>query len=98
MANVRLKWTLPTPTARQKPIQHAKVEIRVDASLPWTVQDTVTPDVAQEILFQDPAPGTHFYRVTVVDVDGKEGVPGETSADVPFDPPGTVTNLAATVE
>lgn len=99
MANVRLKFGFPTVTARQKPTQHAKVDIRVSPDLPWTLQDTVTPDVAvPELLFQDAAPGTHFYRVTVVDVDGNEGEPRETSANVPFDPPGTVTNLTAVVE
>jgi len=98
MANVRLTWALPSVSGRQRAIQHARVDIRVSPDLPWTLQDTVAPDVSQELLFQDVAPGTHFYRVTVVDVDGAEGVPAETSADVPFDPPGTVTNLTATVE
>lgn len=98
MANVRLTWKLPSVSLRQRAIQHAKVEIRVDASLPWTLQDQVPPDATQALLFQDVAPGTHYYRVTVVDADGQEGPPAETSADVPYDPPGTVTDLTATVE
>lgn len=98
MSNVRLTWTLPTVSPRQRAIQHTRIDFRVDPSFPWTQQDVVSPDVNQELLFQDVAPGTHFYRGTVVDVDGREGLPAFTQVDVPFDAPGTVSNFTATVE
>lgn len=97
--NVRLTWELPTPSARQLPIQHVRVDFRVDPSLPWTTQDVVTPDVPQELIFVDVAPGDHFYQVVVVDTAGTEDEnPAQATASVPFDPPSSVLNLAATVE
>lgn len=98
MSNIRLSWSLPVVTPRQYPIQHVRVEFRVSDTLPWTVQDTVPPDVTQELLFQDVAAGTHFYQVIVVDENGGEGAPATVSADVGFDAPGTVLNLTATIE
>ena len=98
MSNVRLTWDLPAVGPTQRQIDYVRIDFRVDATLPWTEQDRVTPDVAQELLFQDVAPGLYFYQATVVDVDGVEGPPVETSVDVAFDGPGSVANFTATVE
>ena len=98
MSNVRVTWVLPVVTPRQKPILHTEIAVRVDPSLPWTVQDTVVPGGAQELLFVDVPPGDQFYRATVIDTDLVRGAPVETTVAVPFDPPGTVTELTATVE
>ena len=98
MSNVRVTWGLPAVSARQKPIQHTEISVRVDPTLPWVVQDIVVPTAAQELLFFDVAPGTHHYRAVVVDIDGVRGAEAETSVVVPFDPPGVVTSLTATVE
>lgn len=98
MSNVRLTWTLPAVSARQRPIQHTEISVRVDPTLPWTVQDVVVPGVAQELVFFDVPPGDQYYQAVVVDVDGLRGAPVETSVAVPFDPPGTVTELTATIE
>lgn len=98
MSNVRVSWVLPTVTPRQKPIQHTEISVRVDPTLPWTVQDVVVPADPQELLFVDVAPGTYYYQAVVVDTDGVRGPARETSADVPFDPPGAVSALAAVVE
>jgi hypothetical protein len=98
MANkVTLSWTLPPVSSRQRPIQYCKIEYRFAASLPWTEQDRVAPDVAQQIEFSDAAPGTTYYQVTVVDIDGVSGAATPTQATVGFDPPGSVTNLVAIV-
>ena len=98
MSNILVTWTLPEVTARQRPIQHTEISVRVDPSLPWTVQDVVVPGSVQELSFFDVAPGDHYYQAVIVDVDGLRGAPVETSVNVPFDPPGTVTTLTATLQ
>lgn len=97
MSNVKLTWTLPNVSSRQKPIKHTMISVRVDPSLPWTDQTPVAPDGAQEINFIDVAPGTYYYRGIVEDVDGKAGDPVETSVTVPFDPPGVISSFTATL-
>jgi len=98
MSNVRVSWTVPVVSARQKAIQHTEISVRVSTSLPWTVQDVVVPSVTQELLFIDVAPGDQFYQAIVVDIDGVRGLPVETTVAVPFDAPGVVTSLAAVIE
>ncbi len=97
MSNVKLSWVLPTVSSRQKPISHVEISVRTDTTLPWTVQDTVTPDVVQELELFDVAPGMYYYQAVVVDTDLVRGNPVETTIDVPFDPPGTVTSFTATL-
>lgn len=98
MSDVRLTWELQEPTSRQRPLEHIRVDFRVSADLPWTEQDRVSPDGPQELLFQDVAPGTFFYRVTPVDDRGTESpFPAEVQADIDFDAPSGVVNLVATV-
>ncbi len=98
MSDVRLSWTLPVVTSRQRPIDHVRIELRADASLPWTEQDQVPASDPQELLLADVAPGDWFYRATVVDIDGEEGSPEGTTASLGFDAPDSVTGLTATVE
>lgn len=99
MSNVRLSWNLPTPSPSQRPIAGVRIEINADpTTLPWTEQDTIAPDLPQELLFVDAAAGEQFYRAIVIDDAGEEGIPVETSADIPFDAPGQVSGLTATVE
>ena len=98
MSDVILSWELPVVTARQHPIDYARVEFRVDPSFPWVIQDVVVSSDVQELRFVDVAPGSWFYQVTVVDVVGAEGTPVEVGADVPFDVPGAVINLVAVIE
>jgi hypothetical protein len=99
MSNVRLTWTLPTPTPSQRPVQGVRIEINADpATLPWTTQDTIPVTDPQELLFVDVAAGTQHYRAIVIDDAGAEGAPVETSVDVPFEPPGQVSELTATIE
>ena len=98
MANRRLTWELPTVTPRQADIAGVRIEFRVDPSFDWTVQDTVAPDVTQELLFVDVAPGTFYYRAIVVDVEGAEGAPVEIEVFGTYDPPTQVINFMATDE
>jgi hypothetical protein len=98
MSNVRVSWALPPVSPRQRPIQHTEISVRVSDTLPWTIQDTITPDVSQELVFVDVAPGTQYFRAVVVDVDGTRGPEDTTMTDVVFDPPGAVTALTAVVE
>ncbi len=98
MSDVRLSWTLPEQTSRQRAIAGVRIDFRVADDVPWTVQDTVPADEAQELLFVDVAPGTYFYQATVVDVAGKESQPAQASADVPFDAPSNVLDLVAAIE
>lgn len=98
MANVRLTWVLPTVTPRQRPILQTEISVRNDPTLPWVVQDVVDPASVQELLFVDVAPGDKFYRAVVVDQDNVRGAEAEATVLVPFDPPGVVTSLTATLE
>ena len=98
MANVRLTWTLPTVSATQRPIDFVRISSRDATTLPWTAIQDVSAASNQELLFADEPPGQHFYQAVVFDIDGVSGAPVETSADVPFDAPGSVTNLTASVE
>lgn len=100
MSNVRLRWTLPTPGPRQRPIAYVRIDVRASDTLPWTEQDRVTPDVVpQELLFENVAPGTHYYRGVVVDDQGAEDLaPKNTSIVVPYDPPSSLTEFTATLE
>lgn len=99
MSNVRLTWTLPSVSPIQKPIQHTEIAFRVaSASLPWTIQDTVAPDVTQELLFVDVQPGDYEYRAVVVDTDGQRGPDAFAAASIPFATPGSVSDFTATVE
>jgi len=98
MSNVRLTWTLPTPTSRQRPIEYVLVRFRVDETMPWTDQGQVLATDPQELLFVDVASGEMFYQVVAVDDASVEGLPSETSAIVAFDAPDAVLDLVATVE
>jgi len=99
MSNILLTWELQAPTSRQRPYDYVRVDTRVDESLPWTEQDRVDPAGAQELLFSDVAPGTYYYQVTVVDVDGTESPnPPSVDAVIDFDAPLDVINLIATVQ
>lgn len=98
MSNVRLTWTLPPVTPRQYSIDYTRIEFRVSDTLPWTEQDVVPASNPQELLFVDVQPGSFFYRATVVDTEGNEGPPVETSIVLAFDPPGSVTDFIATEE
>ncbi len=98
MSNVRLTWTLPDVSLRQSPIDYVRVEFRVDETFPWTEQDVVPAADPQELLFVDVAPGTFFYQVTIVDVNGLEGAPAFVQVDVAFDAPGVVLDLTAVEE
>jgi len=100
MANVRLTWGLPAAGASQRPIAAVRVEINADPTqLPWTEQATIDAAAPQELLFSDVPAGEQFYRAIAIDEAGAEDPnPPQTSVDVPFDLPGSVTNLTATIE
>jgi hypothetical protein len=98
MSNVLLTWVLPPVSLRQRAILHTKIEFRAVGVVEWTLQDTVSPDVAQELRFVDVPPGDWEYRGTVVDVDGVWGAPATASVAVPFDAPGVITSFTATLE
>ena len=96
MSNVRLFWTLPTPSLRQRPIAHVRIEARVSSDLPWTAVATVDAP-GTELTIQDAAPGQWAYRGIVVDEGGKESAPLNATADVPFDGPDALVSFDAEV-
>lgn len=98
MSNVRLTWTLPNVSTRQRPIQHTRIEFRAAGIAEWTVQDIVASDVPQELVFVDVPPGDFEYQGIVVDTAGEEGAPVQTAISVPFDPPGQISNFTAVLE
>lgn len=97
MANVRLNWTLPTPTARQRAIARTVIEARVSPSLPFSTVNTVDAPTAT-LLVADIAPGAWEFRATVVDVGNVPSTPVTTSIDIAFDAPSPAANFAASVE
>jgi hypothetical protein len=88
LSNVVISW--------QDPVVKAGIQfIRVDASVDdvnYSTIASVDPGV-QTLTDQDVQPGTWFYKVVVVPVQGKESDPVKGSIDVPFPKAGTVTNL-----
>jgi hypothetical protein len=97
MANVRLSWTLPTPSSRQRAIARTVIEARVSPSLPWSAVNTVDAPTTT-LLVQDIAPGSWEFRATVVDVGNVPSSPVTTSVDLAFDPPSPATGFTAAVE
>lgn len=97
MANVRLNWTLPTPTPRQRQIARTVIEARVSASLPWATVNTVDAPTST-LLLTDQPPGSWEFRATVVDVGNVPSSPVTTSIDLAFDPPSPAADFAAVVE
>ena len=97
MANVRLNWTLPTPTSRQRAIARTVIEGRVSASLPWTTLNTVDAP-GSTLLLTDHPPGAWEFRATVVDVGSVPSSPVVAALELAFDPPSPVTSFTAAVE
>jgi len=96
MSNIRLNWTIPVPTVRQRPLAGIRIDARVSEDLPWTELDTVLTD---SFLIQDVAPGTWTFQLTVIDTAGRESRnPATIVVDVDFDDPSDVTDLTFTIE
>jgi hypothetical protein len=98
MSNIRLSWGLPNVSNRQRPIMHTEISVRVDAALPWTLQDTVDVSSTQELVQFDAVPGTQFFKAVVFDIDGRAGPEALTNATVDFDAPGMVIGFTSVVE
>ena len=97
MANVRLNWVLPTPTARQRAVARTVIEGRVSPSLPWATLNTEDAP-GETLLLTDHPPGSWEFRATVVDVGNVPSTPVTTALELAFDPPSPVTGFAAVVE
>ena len=97
MASIRLTWVLPTPTARQRPIDHVRIEARLAPSLPWTeINQVAAPGT--ELLVADLAPGDWSFQGIVVDTLLEESTPVEAIASISFDAPDPLVTFTATVE
>jgi len=94
MATIRtITWQLPPVSSRQRPLSRTVVEYRVKsdtAPLPWTVQDEVAASGEQKLVINDPAPGTFEYRLTAVDIDGKQGPATIAEKSSDYDVPGAI--------
>ena len=88
MSNVVLSWKDPVVAAG---IKFVLVEAAVD-DVNYSEIAAVPPGV-QTLTDQDVAPGTWFYRVTVVPEKGAQSDPVKGSIDVPFPKAGPVTEL-----
>jgi hypothetical protein len=97
MSNVRLTWTLPTPSNRQRPISHVAISARVSDTLPWTPIAAVDAP-ATELLIQDVAPGVWYYAAIVLDDRGNESQPVYADTALPYDKPSAVSGFSAAVE
>lgn len=103
MANVRVKWTLPTTRQSGLPLQVsdiAAVEIAqsADGGASFGVID-VLPPTTLETVVQDLEPGEWFFRGVVVDKAGRRSDPKSGSVVVPDEtPPGQLLTLVLTLE
>ncbi len=96
LADRTLSWELPQVGSRQAAIAHVRISQRVAPEFPWTEITTVAADQPQQLVLPQVNPGTIYYQAIVVDVDGQEGPPVETSGTLAFDLPGSVTNFTVT--
>jgi len=97
MSNFDLKWTLPTPTAKQRPLKHVLIEVRQVGMTAWTLVTTVPVPTTQ--LTIDIGPGIWEYRATVVDaadVKDPTGKIATVTVVATFDPPSTVGTFTIT--
>lgn len=92
MANVRLRWTLPTPTPNQRPIASILIEGRVDGAPGYTELNVLSPGDT-EVILQNVAPGLWFFAGTVVDDFDQMSVRAEGSVAIPFDAPSALSNF-----
>lgn len=91
--NVRVFWPWYTPSPLQDPSYGMRIEYRISEDLPWTQHTTVAysdQDAEGEVEFFDVSPGPMFFRGTVVQSDGQEATPSETSVVIGFEGPESI--------
>lgn len=95
MANVLLSWVLPTPSSSQRPIDHVRIEARVQGIQEWTPINQV-PSSSTELLLEAVDPGEWEYQGIVVDTDGREDKnPKRATVVVPFNDPSPLETFNA---
>lgn len=90
MTDRTLTWQLPPVSNRQAQHDFTRIEFRASADLPWTTQDEVPADGPQQLVFVDVNAGQFWYKATLFDVLGQMSEPVEITAELPYDPPGSV--------
>lgn len=96
--NVRLSWSLPAVSSRQRPITRVDLYSRVSPSLPFAPIGSRVPSETQDFLIESVDPGDWEYGARVIDVGGAAGGMATTSTSVDFDAPSMVGGLTATKE
>ena len=98
MANIVLTWTLPAVSERQRPIARVLIEISAaPEEAGWTEHRVVPADAEQTVTMVDAAPGTHHYRLTAIDTDGRRSVPVTAQVTVAHQGPSPVTDVVVRV-
>ena len=103
MANVRLRWTLPTTRSQGGPlpvseIQSVEIAVSADGGTTFQVSDVFMPSVL-ETLFTEVDFGLWTYRCVVIDSLGQRSVERFATADVKdTSPPGAVVTFEAVIE
>jgi hypothetical protein len=106
MANVRVKWVLPTTRESGKPlavedISHVRIEVSADGGSTYVLIDDFGADVL-ETLVQDLDFGVWKFRGLVADADGRVSQPVFGTIDivpqVDDTPPGALLELTLTLE
>ena len=101
MANVRLKWTLPTTRASGKPLNPADIAgvelaVSADGGASFTVSDPLVAPTKLETQFLDMDIGTWVFRGVVIDKAGKRSAGKTVTVVVPdTTPPGELVTLEA---
>ena len=96
MSDILITWSLPATGPDQQAIAHVLLEISVNPEeVGWTEHRFVQPAAEQQVRMVDVAPGTHHYRLTVIDIDGRRSESVVVTATVAHRGPSPVENAQA---
>lgn len=102
--NVTVAWELPTTRQAGAPlpiseIDHTLVELSADVGANFIDLAQVQPTDPQQVFVPDTEVGEWHYRISVIDTNGKQGVPHiEVVTVVDDSPPNSVVNVTVTQE
>ena len=103
MKTVKGTWALPTKRESGQPLKaedilHARVDLSSDGGTTWAEHDLIPGSQPQETV-ASLGFGTYIFRITIVDVDGREaGHIEETVSVVDDSPPLSANSPFFTVE
>lgn len=101
---IRISYALPVTRAGGaalpvSEIAHVAVQVSADAGATFVDYGNVAAgQAAPQVILQDVDPGQYRFRFSVVDTQGRVGLPIQQNVTVLDDsPPGTVTNITVEI-